>query len=480
MAAVSAPAETRRAAVGTTILLVEDDDGVRRFGAGALRDAGYRVVEAATGPDALRELAAEPGIALLFTDVVLKGPMTGRDLAEAVLLARPGLPVLYTTGYTADAIVHDGRLEEGPGAPWQAVPRRGTRRQDRDTARCVHRRTCERDRASRVAVRRRGMSAQLLLSVLSGGVAGFALGLVGGGGSILATPLLLYVVGVGSPHLAIGTGATAVSVAALFNFGTHARAGHVRWSSAALFAAVGVGGALAGSQLGKAVDGQRLLVLFGVLMVVVGALMLRPRAGAATPCYDARSSRRCAVLAFFAGTASGFFGVGGGFLIVPCLLFAYSMPMIDAVGSSLLAVCAFSTATAANYARSGLVDWPVAAWFVVGRRLGRLCRHAPRLPPRRRQGSPAPALRRPHLRRRRLRVLPRLERNDGCLKEAQMNSRGLVHGVEARACRRWSRPRRSRRRGSGRGGARATAGRNDPPAQPQPRRERARCAAPSG
>ncbi len=210
------------------------------------------------------------------------------------------------------------------------------------------------------------MIPQVLLSLLSGGVAGFALGLVGGGGSILATPLLLYVVGVGSPHLAIGTGATAVSVAALFNFGTHARAGHVRWRSAALFAVVGVGGAVAGSQLGKAVDGHRLLVLFGILMVVVGALMLRPRAEGTAPCYDARSSRRCAVLAFFAGTASGFFGVGGGFLIVPCLLFAYSMPMIDAVGSSLLAVCAFSTATAANYARSGLVDWTVAAWFVAG------------------------------------------------------------------------------------------------------------------
>lgn len=214
------------------------------------------------------------------------------------------------------------------------------------------------------------MSAQVVLSLLSGGMAGFALGLVGGGGSILATPLLLYVVGVGSPHLAIGTGATAVSVAALFNFGTHARAGNVRWSSAALFAVVGVGGALAGSTLGKAVDGHKLLVLFGVLMIVVGGLMLRPRSEQARPSYDARSSARCAMLAFLAGTASGFFGVGGGFLIVPCLLFAYAMPMIDAVGSSLLAVCAFSTATAANYARSGLVDWPVAAWFVIGGILG--------------------------------------------------------------------------------------------------------------
>ena len=123
LAAATAPVETRRAVAGTTILLVEDDDGVRRFGAGALRDAGYRVVEAATGADALRELSGNPDVALLFTDVVLKGSMTGRDLAEAVLLARPGLPVLYTTGYTADAIVHDGRLEEGLellGKPFRA------------------------------------------------------------------------------------------------------------------------------------------------------------------------------------------------------------------------------------------------------------------------------------------------------------------------------------------------------------------------
>ncbi len=113
LTAAANPTETRQALAGTAVLLVEDDDGVRRFGAGALRDAGYRVVEAAAGADALRELAADSEIALLFTDVVLKGSMTGRDLAEAALLARPGLPVLYTTGYTADPLVYDSRLSEG-------------------------------------------------------------------------------------------------------------------------------------------------------------------------------------------------------------------------------------------------------------------------------------------------------------------------------------------------------------------------------
>ena len=203
------------------------------------------------------------------------------------------------------------------------------------------------------------------LSVVCGVLVGFALGLVGGGGSTLATPLLLYVVGVGSPHLAIGTGAAAVSVAAMTNLATHARAGHVRWRNAAMFAAVGIIGALVGSTLGKAFDGQRLLFLFGCLMIAVALLMLRS-SDEQRPRYETRSDAKVAGLALFAGMASGFFGIGGGFLIVPCLLFATTMPMIEAVGSSLLAVAAFSITTAANYARSGLVDWRVAALFVLG------------------------------------------------------------------------------------------------------------------
>ena len=203
------------------------------------------------------------------------------------------------------------------------------------------------------------------LSIVCGLFVGFALGLVGGGGSTLATPLLLYVVGVGSPHVAIGTGAAAVSVAALTNLVMHARAGHVRWRNAAMFAAVGILGALAGSTLGKAFDGQRLLFLFGCLMVAVALMMLRS-SDEARPRYESRSDAKVAGLALFAGMASGFFGIGGGFLIVPCLLFATTMPMIEAVGSSLLAVAAFSITTAANYARSGLVDWRVAGLFVLG------------------------------------------------------------------------------------------------------------------
>ena len=85
------------------------------------------------------------------------------------------------------------------------------------------------------------------LAVLSGALVGFSLGLVGGGGSILATPLLLYVVGVSDPHIAIGTSAVAVSMNAYLNFLTYLRSGVVRWGAAIIFASVGSVGALGGS-----------------------------------------------------------------------------------------------------------------------------------------------------------------------------------------------------------------------------------------
>ncbi|WP_429933639.1 sulfite exporter TauE/SafE family protein (plasmid) [Agrobacterium vitis] len=212
------------------------------------------------------------------------------------------------------------------------------------------------------------MTGSVFAAVGSGGIVGFMLGLLGGGGSILATPLLLYVVGVAQPHVAIGTGALAVSVNAFANFASHAIKGHVWWRCAAVFSALGVLGALAGSSLGKAMDGERLIFLFGILMVVVGALMLKPRKPTSVENrpVDLRMCLVTAAVALAAGAASGFFGIGGGFLIVPGLMLATGMPMINAIGTSLLSVGAFGLATALNYAASGLVDWWLAAEFIGG------------------------------------------------------------------------------------------------------------------
>src|SRR3989304_4585815 len=118
------------------------------------------------------------------------------------------------------------------------------------------------------------LGMQDLLSIVSGGLVGFTLGLVGGGGSILAVPLLIYVVGVDSTHIAIGTSAVAVAASAAINLIGHAQAQTVKWPCALVFAGAGVVGAAAGAQLGKLTDGGHLLVLFGLLMVIVGLLML--------------------------------------------------------------------------------------------------------------------------------------------------------------------------------------------------------------
>src|SRR5260370_42301214 len=121
-------------------------------------------------------------------------------------------------------------------------------------------------------------TTQSLLGLAAGVLVGFSLRLVGGGGSILAVPRMVYVVGVGEPHVAIGTSASAVAANAAVNLSNHARGGTVVWSCALVFAAAGIVGAFAGSVLGKKLDGQKLLALFAPVMLVVAMLVLKTRA----------------------------------------------------------------------------------------------------------------------------------------------------------------------------------------------------------
>jgi len=206
------------------------------------------------------------------------------------------------------------------------------------------------------------------LGLASGSLVGFSLGLVGGGGSILAVPLMVYVVGVPEPHVAIGTSAIAVAANAAVNLSNHARGGTVIWSCALTFAATGVVGAFGGSILGKMMDGQRLLALFALLMLVIAVLMLktRSRIGLSDVRMNMSNMPAIAGLGLATGTLSGFFGIGGGFLIVPALMLATGMPIMNAVSSSLVAVTAFGLTTAASYAWSGLISWGLAGLFVAG------------------------------------------------------------------------------------------------------------------
>ena len=217
---------------------------------------------------------------------------------------------------------------------------------------------------------------QASLSLASGLLVGFSLGLIGGGGSILAVPLLIYVVGVRDTHVAIATSAAAVAASALANLLLHARGGSVKWRCASLFAAFGIIGAAAGSTMGEMTQGDLLLGLFGLVMIIVGLSMIREKSGGSDPdvrltaATALRLTPRLAAGGFVVGALSGFFGIGGGFLVVPGLVAATAMPILNAIGSSLVSVTAFGATTAANYALDGLINWPIAGFFIGGGAMG--------------------------------------------------------------------------------------------------------------
>jgi CheY-like chemotaxis protein len=104
-------ASVMRSLGGETILVVEDDESLRLYTVEILTDLGYQVLAAASGPSALDILARNPAVDMMFTDVVMPGGMNGRQLADEAIKRRPGLKVLFTTGYTANAIVHHDRLD---------------------------------------------------------------------------------------------------------------------------------------------------------------------------------------------------------------------------------------------------------------------------------------------------------------------------------------------------------------------------------
>ena len=215
---------------------------------------------------------------------------------------------------------------------------------------------------------------QLLIAALGGGVVGFSLALVGGGGSILAVPILVYLVGIRDPHLAIGTSAIGVAANAAIGLFGKARAGAVKWPCGLTFAAAGIAGAALGSLAGKAFDGQALLALFALLMIIVGVMMLRrgEAAGDADVKFGRDNVGKLLLFGFATGLMSGFFGIGGGFLIVPGLIAATGMPIFNAMATSLVGVTGFGVTTAASYALSGLVAWTIAAAFIGGGFIGSL------------------------------------------------------------------------------------------------------------
>jgi uncharacterized membrane protein YfcA len=293
------------------------------------------------------------------------------------------------------------------------------------------------------------VSSQLIitifLSLLSGAVIGFTLGMVGGGGSILAVPLLIYVVGISNTHIAIGTSAFAVAATSIVNMLYHKRKGHVNLEQGISFAIPGAIGTIIGTQLGLLTPSQSLLTLFGVFMIVISIKMLiegrvsKDKArttleviigskdndlndytisSRSSNCYDdttyttatidranssvvksnaqttnnnknnnnltiktrafvsfihEKNKQQIVLTGFLVGLAAGYFGIGGGFIVVPALMQTISgLSITDAIGTSLVPVSSFGSITAVTYSLSGEINWPIAILFVLGGIIGGL------------------------------------------------------------------------------------------------------------
>ncbi|MGE3268488.1 MAG: sulfite exporter TauE/SafE family protein [Chloroflexota bacterium] len=212
-----------------------------------------------------------------------------------------------------------------------------------------------------------------------GALIGLVLGLLGGGGAILAVPGLVYVLGVDA-HAAIAASLAIVAVGAITGLLTHAAGGRVAWMVALQLGVTGAIGAWAGAAGGRLVPGEQLLAMLGLFMLVAAFLMVR-RPTADTP--HAPSPRWLApVLGVGIGILTGFFGVGGGFLIVPALTLGLGLPIRLAIGTSLAVIAMNALAGVAGYLGTGTVDWPltllVSAGAVGGALVGgRLASRAP-------------------------------------------------------------------------------------------------------
>ncbi len=208
----------------------------------------------------------------------------------------------------------------------------------------------------------------LLLAALGGALIGLLLTLFGGGGSVLATPWLIYIVGMTDTHAAIGTSAAAVAVNAAVGLAAQAKAGRVKWPCALTFGAAGLAGALIGAQLAKQVDGDALLMWFAVAMLAIAGSMLLPKKSDGDPAVRLTPPMvlKLAPVGLVAGLAAGFFGIGGGFLIAPGLMASTGMTLANASASSLVSVSLFGGATSLSYAATGQLAWPLFGALVVG------------------------------------------------------------------------------------------------------------------
>ena len=230
-----------------------------------------------------------------------------------------------------------------------------------------------------------------------GFIMGGALGALGGGGSILAVPMLIYVAG---ESVKVGTTASLVAVgaAALAGAVGHFFAGRVKVGKGLIFGFVGIGGSLLGSALNKLANPNVLLLLFALFMLFVATRMLKAKAVVAPRTVNALVAREDSAVGIaddadyqplqttkdkapnrilrvlLAGTVvgflTGFFGVGGGFVIVPALVLALDFSIQDAIGTSLLVIAVNSAISLSVRLSQSHIDWHVVMIFSIGALVG--------------------------------------------------------------------------------------------------------------
>lgn len=226
-----------------------------------------------------------------------------------------------------------------------------------------------------------------LLASPLGFLIGLSLGALGGGGSILAVPALVYAAGQ-SPKQATTTSLVLVAFTAVIGMVPHWRAGRVRFAAGSIFGFAGVGGSLLGSHWNTSVDPDGLLLAFSGLMLVAAYGMWRrvrnssratstaavgaaaaPEAASATQ-VGASTIAKVVVAGTVVGLLTGFFGVGGGFVIVPALVLALGFTMSEAVGTSLLVITINSVVALSTRLQTGSIEWATVIPFTVASLIG--------------------------------------------------------------------------------------------------------------
>lgn len=219
---------------------------------------------------------------------------------------------------------------------------------------------------------------EFVVAGLAGVLIGLVLGSLGGGGGILTVPVLIYLLGM-RPLQGTTASLIIVGIASLVAAIAHARAGRVDWLRGLLFAAFGTSGTVTGSLLSRGVDGRILMLAFGLLLLVVAALMfhkarrLDQAFAAVKSLRDPATAVATVATAILVGLLTGFFGVGGGFAIVPALTLVLGLPVLLAVGTSLVVIVINSATSLATRLAGGVeLDWPVIAIFAVSAMVGSL------------------------------------------------------------------------------------------------------------